>query len=356
MKKYKFVIAGGGTGGHLFPGIALAKHIKKTLPESEIIFIGTEKGIENTVVEKEGFELKLIDIAGIKGKGFKEKIKSIFKIPSAINQSLKIIKEFEADAVIGLGGYASGPAVIAAWLGNYPVFIMEQNSIPGITNRILSKFSSKIFTTFTSSHKYFSKTKVVHTGNPVREEIKNITPKKHLKDNFNILVFGGSLGAKKINETLVKTANDLKDIKIVHQTGKLTYDVTKASYNEIKNTNVELTTFIDDMSIAYQNADLVICRAGATSIAEIAIANKASILIPYPFATDNHQVVNAKELVNLGGAIMIEESKLTPELLKEEILKLYENFNQLEQLEENTKLFAKPNSAEMILNTILESI
>ncbi len=356
MKKYHFIIAGGGTGGHLFPGLAFAKYIKKRYPESNILFIGTEKGIEFTEVPKHGFELKCIDISGIKGKGIKEKFKAIFKIPSSVNSSLKILHSFQPDAVIGLGGYASGPLLLASWIGNYPAFIMEQNSIPGLTNRFLSRISHKVFTTFNYSHNYFPSGKSIKTGNPVRDEILSIKQKIHDKDSFSVLVFGGSLGAKKINEVMVDVTKQLPNIKFIHQTGKLTYDIVKYSYKSKKIDNVEVTTFIENMAEAYQNADLVICRAGATSISELQIAKKASILIPFPFATDNHQVLNGKEMEIAEASIMIEEKNLTADILAEKILYLQNNLETLQKMESKSASLAIENSAERIFEEISKYI
>ncbi|MBN2693123.1 undecaprenyldiphospho-muramoylpentapeptide beta-N-acetylglucosaminyltransferase [bacterium] len=352
MKKYRFLIAGGGTGGHLFPGLAFAKYIKKEYPKSEILFIGTEKGIEYTEVPKNGFNLKCIDISGIKGKGIKDKLSSLFKIPSSVNHSLKILHDFQPDAVIGLGGYASGPLLLASWLGNYPAFIMEQNSVPGITNRLLSRVVYKIFTTFNYSHNYFPSGKSIKTGNPVREEILSVKRKIHQNDKFSVLVFGGSLGAKKINEVMIDVVKKLPNIYFTHQTGKLTYDIAKESYKTKKIDNVNLLTFIDNMAEAYQNADLVICRAGATSISELQVAKKASILIPFPFATDNHQVLNGKEMEESGASIMIEEKNLTSDLLIEKILYLQNNIYKLEEMEEKASSLGIENSAQRILEEI----
>jgi len=345
-----FIFAGGGTGGHLFPGIALAQYIKKVSPESKILFVGTKRGIETRLVPENNFELALVDITGIKGLSKKKKLMSLIKLPSSIDDSSEILSNFKTDIVIGLGGYASGPLLISAWLNNYPTFIMEQNSVPGITNKVLSGFVNKIFTTFKYSHKYFPKEKIVFTGNPIRESIKNI---KKSNDHFkNILIFGGSQGAKRINEIIIEASKDLTNFKIIHQTGKRDIEMVKKKYLELGIKNVEVTSFINDMAKAYENADLVICRAGATSISELQITQKPSILIPFPQATDNHQVLNAKELVKDGAAIMIEEKDLTAQILINTIDTL--NIQKLTQMSLNLKNRTVLDSEENILNEIFK--
>ncbi len=357
-KNYRFIFAGGGTGGHLFPGLAFANYLRENLPNTDIMFIGTKKGIEVEKVPAADFKLELIDIGGIKGTSKKNTIKNLFKIPKSIFRSKEIINNFAPDAVIGLGGYASGPALISAWMDKYPTFIFEQNSVPGITNRILSKFVDNIFTTFEYSHKYFKKEKIVFSGNPVRKAIRETELKNSGNEIKNILIFGGSQGARKINEIIAEASPMLKDFNIIHQTGKYTYDKTRELYSKFnpKAENIELTTFIEDMSTAYNNADLIICRAGATTISELKLVKKPSILIPFPKATDNHQVLNALELVNSNSAIMIEEKDLTPEILVNKIMELKNSPEKYSEMKASFDLLPKQKTEEIILNKIKEYI
>jgi UDP-N-acetylglucosamine--N-acetylmuramyl-(pentapeptide) pyrophosphoryl-undecaprenol N-acetylglucosamine transferase len=355
---YRFILAGGGTGGHLFPGIAFANYLKENLPNVEILFIGTQRGIEVEKVPASNFNLELIDIGGIKGMSKKDRFNNLLKIPKSILKSKKIINAFAPDAVIGLGGYASGPALIAAWMERYPTFIFEQNSIPGITNRILSKFVKNIFTTFEYSHRFFKKEKIVFSGNPVRKAIREMSIQKTNNDVKNILVFGGSQGAKKINEIIAEASPKLTDFNIIHQTGKYTYDKTKELYSKYSpdSTNITLTTFIEDMAKAYNDADLVICRSGATTISELKIIKKPSILIPFPQATDNHQVLNAQELVNTNSAIMIEEKDLTSDFLVKTIMELKNNNKKYLEMKDSFNNIPRVKTEETILNKILEYI
>lgn len=351
-KSYNFVFAGGGTGGHLFPGIAMANYIKKISPNSKILFVGTDRGLEKTLVPDSGFNLETIKISGIKGFSKIKKLKSLMKLPKAISDSSKILSNFNADFVIGLGGYASGPVLLSAWLNNYPSFIMEQNSVPGMTNRALAKLVKKVFTSFEYSHKYFPKNKVYLSGNPVRESIKNIKIKKKSKIE-NILVFGGSQGAKNINEVLINSSLKLNKFNIIHQTGKNNIEEVEKRYKELNINNVKVTSFIKDMAKAYSNSDLVICRAGATSIAELKYIRKPSILIPFPKASDNHQVLNAKELEDKNMALMIEEKDLSVENLLTKIN--YLNSIELLKMTQNLDEVQKIESEEIILMKILSN-
>jgi len=355
---YRFIFAGGGTGGHLFPGLAFANYLKENLPNVDILFIGTKKGIEVEKVPASNFKLKLIDIGGIKGTSKKNTLKNIFKIPKSVFKSKEIINDFAPDAVIGLGGYASGPALISAWMEKYPTFIFEQNSVPGITNKILSKFVNNIFTTFKHSHKYFKPEKIIFSGNPVRKAIREIKIEKTSKEIKNILIFGGSQGAKKINEIIAEASPKLNDFNIIHQTGRYTYDKTKELYSKYNPNakNIELTTFIEDMAQAYNNADLIICRAGATTISELKLIKKPSILIPFPKATDNHQVLNAQELVNSNSAIMIEEKDLTSEILVNKIMELKNDNQKYKAMQKSFDDLPKQKTEEIILSKIQEYI
>ena len=305
----RIVIAGGGTGGHLFPGIAVAEEFLKRDPQNRVIFIGTKKGIEHRLLGPLGYNLKLIDVEGLKGRGLKALIKGVYAIPNSMWQSRRILKDFQPDVVIGVGGYASGPAVIAAWLMSIPTAIAEQNALAGNTNRILGKFVDKIFLTYEQSKNLFAADKVLVTGNPVRAAFAaGLSEAKDKKARRQILIFGGSQGAAAINKTVVAMLpllQKMKDqVRIVHQTGERDLEMVKQAYEQY-GIEAEVSPFIVDMVSAYAASDLIICRAGATSLAEITAAGKASILIPFPFAANDHQTLNAQAMVEAGAAAMI---------------------------------------------------
>ncbi len=301
------IIAGGGTGGHLFPGIAIAREFQKRDPDVKILFVGTRKGIEYKVIPKEKFEIKTILSSGLKGKLSWRTLIAFSEIPIALLQSFWIIVNSKPNLVLGVGGYVAGPFVLMAWFLRVPTAIQEQNIMPGITNRILGKFVDKIFISFEQTKSYFPRNKVELTGNPINEEYyeNKIRPKE---PRFNFLIFGGSRGAGSINKAIVEALNFLEEDKdslhFIHQTGQGQYEHVLEKYRE-KNMSAEVSPFIFNMVDCYRRSNLVICRAGATTIAELTASGRAAILIPYPFAANNHQYFNAKPLVTAGAAIMI---------------------------------------------------
>jgi UDP-N-acetylglucosamine--N-acetylmuramyl-(pentapeptide) pyrophosphoryl-undecaprenol N-acetylglucosamine transferase len=350
----RIIIAGGGTGGHLFPGIAVAEEFQKRDPENRVIFIGTQRGIEYRLLGKLGYELKLIDVEGLKGRGWKALIKGVYAIPNSMWQSRMILRDFRPDVVIGVGGYASGPAVIAAWLMNIPTAIAEQNALAGNTNRILGKFVDRIFLTYEQSKGRFPARKVSVTGNPVRAAFAarlNEAPK--MRAIRQILVFGGSQGAAAINKTVVAMLPMLQKIKdrvrVVHQTGERDCEEVRRAY-ERAGMEAEVQPFIVDMASAYAASDLIICRAGATSLAEITVAGKASVLIPFPYAADDHQTENARAMVEAGAATMIRESELSAEALYSLVESLLEDDKKLRGMEQKSKALGRPDAAARIVD------
>ncbi len=350
----RIIIAGGGTGGHLFPGIAVAEEFQKRDPENRVIFIGTQRGIEYRLLGKLGYELKLIDVEGLKGRGWKALIKGVYAIPNSMWQSRMILRDFRPDVVIGVGGYASGPAVIAAWLMNIPTAIAEQNALAGNTNRILGKFVDRIFLTYEQSKGRFPARKVSVTGNPVRAAFAarlNEAPK--MRAIRQILVFGGSQGAAAINKTVVAMLPMLQKIKdrvrVVHQTGERDCEEVRRAY-ERAGMEAEVQPFIVDMASAYAASDLIICRAGATSLAEITVAGKASVLIPFPYAADDHQTENARAMVEAGAAAMIRESELSAEALYSLVESLLEDDKKLRGMEQKSKALGRPDAAARIVD------
>jgi len=356
----RIVIAGGGTGGHLFPGIAVAEEFVKRGPQNRVIFIGTKRGIEHRLLKPLGYELKLIDVEGLKGRGLKALIKGLWAVPNSMWQSMGILKEFHPDVVIGVGGYASGPAVMAAYLMGFPTAIAEQNAVAGNTNRILGKFVNKIFLTYEQSKNRFAARKVDVTGNPVRAAFSaGLSQTKEKKAGRQILVFGGSQGAAAINKTVVAMLPLLHKIKervrIVHQTGERDLDGVRQAYAEHR-IEAEVSPFIVDMVSVYTASDLIICRAGATSLAEITAAGKASILIPFPWAADDHQTMNARAMVDAGAAAMMQESDLTPEKLFTLTESLLSDDRKLRDMEVQSKKLGRLDAAARMVDACMHLI
>jgi UDP-N-acetylglucosamine--N-acetylmuramyl-(pentapeptide) pyrophosphoryl-undecaprenol N-acetylglucosamine transferase len=354
----RIVIAGGGTGGHLFPGIAIAEEILARGNNHKVVFIGTKKGIEHRMLGQLGYELQEIDVEGVKGRGLKALINAAYQIPHSMWQSRQILKRFCPDVVIGVGGYASGPAVVAARFMGIPTAIAEQNAIPGITNRILSKFAKLIFVTYAQTQEWFPQSKVIVSGNPVRKVFAVGRVGAQEKKVRQLLIFGGSQGAAAINKNVIAMMPQLQKMKdklrVLHQTGDREFQIVKQAYEQY-GLDAQVTPFIVNMADAYAQADLIICRAGATSLAEIAAAGKAAILIPFPFAANDHQARNAEVLDCAGAAVIIKEHELTAENLFAVIDDLLSNMKKLRQMEEasaklgNIKAAAKIVDACMVL-------
>lgn len=348
------VIAGGGTGGHLFPGIAIAEEFIRRDPQSRVIFIGTKRGIEHRLLAPLGYELKEIDVEGLKGRGWKALLKGMYDIPNSMWQSRCILKAFAPDVVIGVGGYASGPAVMAAYLMGLSTAIAEQNALAGNTNRILGNFVHKIFLTYEQSKDQFAARKVIVTGNPVRAAFAaSLGQASRENGRRRLLIFGGSQGAAAINETvaaMLPLLARLKDkISVVHQTGERDLARVRQAYAQY-GIEAEVSPFIVDMVSAYAAADLIICRAGATSLAEITVAGKASILIPFPFAANDHQTMNARAMAEAGAAAMIPQRELTAEKLSALVESLLGDEQKLQDMEAKSKKLGRPDAAARIVD------
>lgn len=358
----KMLIAGGGTGGHLFPGIALAEEITTRQKGNDVLFVGTERGLEATMVPKLGYELKLIRISGLNRQGLLRTIRGLLRLPMAFFQALKILRAFRPDVAVGVGGYASGPVVMVAALLGIPTAVLEQNAVPGITNRILSRFVDRVFTTFEYSEKFFPKRKVLGLGNPIRRQLlENFLRSREptAQGLFNVLVLGGSQGAHAVNLRMIEAASHLgefdQSIHIVHQTGKRDHDLVQRGYIEI-GLEAQVVAFIDDMSSAYRRADLIVARAGATTISEIQVARKASILIPFPYAADNHQELNAQAMVDAGASIMMVERNLDGIQLAESIRELYLDRERISSMEAAASRAGRPEAAREIVDACCELI
>jgi len=354
----RIIIAGGGTGGHLFPGIAVAEEFQKRDPQNRVIFIGTRRGIEHRLLGTLGYELRLIEVEGLKGRGLKALIKGAWAIPVSMMQSRRILADFRPDVVLGVGGYASGPAVMAAYLMGCPTAIAEQNALAGNTNRILGKFVDRIFLTYEQSKGRFPARKVSVTGNPVRAAFAASLKESPKTRAFRqILIFGGSQGAAAINKTVVAMLPLLQKIKdrvrVVHQTGERDEETVRQAYAKA-GMEAEVRPFIVDMVSAYAASDLIICRAGATSLAEITVAGKASVLIPFPYAADDHQTENARAMVEAGAAAMIRESDLTAETLYSLVASLLGDDKKLRDMEEKSKALGRPDAAASIVDACVK--
>ncbi len=352
----RVLIAGGGTGGHLFPGIALAEEVTTRHPKNDAVFVGTTRGLEARVVPQNGFVFEAIPSRGLKGMGAAKLILGLMLMPMSFWAAVRHLRKYKPDVVVGVGGYSSGPVVLAAWLLRIPTAIQEQNALPGFTNKVLGKFVDAAFLSFEGSRTFFKAAKTHVLGNPIRKALlENFLRPTVKHDKFTVLVFGGSLGARGVNSRVVEALPFLEsikhDLKIVHQTGTADFANVKQGY-EGKGFDVEVREFIDDMSAAYLSCDLVVCRAGATTLAEITVCKKASVLIPFPFATDDHQAVNAQALVDAGAAVMFREGDLTPQTLASVIIELKNDPARLAKMEKVAGTLGRPEAAREIADVL----
>lgn len=348
--KYRFLFAGGGTGGHLFPAVAVAEKIKAFKPEAEILFVGSKSKIEGKVIPQLGYKFKSIWIKGFTRRFTIENILFPVKVGFSMLQSLSINMKFKPKVAIGSGGYAAGPAIWSASVMGAKVILLEQNSFPGITTRMLEKKADEIHISFEDSKKYFkNKEKVFATGNPVRESLKNINREEAAKefgfskDKKTLLVLGGSLGAGTLNEAVSFSLDKLNDVQIIWQTGKNYFD----KYSHLKSAQVWINPFIEKMDAAYSAADLVIARAGATTIAEITSLGLAVILVPSPNVSANHQYYNAKSLSDKNAAILIEDKNIKNEFISV-VTGLINDDAKLNGLKKNSLSLGRPDAAEKI--------
>jgi len=352
---WRIMIAGGGTGGHLFPGIAIAEAFQKRAPQTEVLFVGTERGIERRVLPTLGYPLRTLDVEGIKGRGPRKVLGALGKIPGSLSESFRILKEYSPRIVIGVGGYASGPAVLAACLRGIPTAIAEQNAFPGVTNRILGRFVKAVFLSFPDEGHWFPAQKVRVTGNPVRSSFRTADRKgMDVREDgrFTLLIFGGSQGAHAINRAAIEALDDLKairhELRILHQTGGKDRAFVAEAYDRHGFT-ADVRPFFEDMPAAYRRADLLICRAGATSVAEITATGKASILIPFAQAVNDHQTRNAEVLVKAEAAMMIAEGDLSGRGLAGTIRFLHGRPDVVRSMENNAKKMGNWMAAEEIV-------
>ena len=352
----RVLIAAGGTGGHIYPGIAVAKELKRRDPRSVVRFVGTARGLETRLVPQAGFELSLIESAGLKNVGAAAKMKGMLLLPKSFFAAQRLIREFRPDVVVGAGGYVSGPVLLTASLLKVPTLVMESNALPGFTNRTLARFASAAAVSFEESLPYF-RGKGVVTGNPVRREFFEIASKRRDASRVSLLVFGGSQGARAINEAMVAALPHLaahKDaLRVVHQTGESDFERVRAGYASASwSERADVRKYLDDIVAHLAQSDLVVCRAGATTTAELIAAGKAALMIPFPFAADDHQRKNAEALERAGAARMILQQDATGERLAREIAELTENPERVTRMEEAARKLARGDAAVAAVDLI----
>jgi UDP-N-acetylglucosamine--N-acetylmuramyl-(pentapeptide) pyrophosphoryl-undecaprenol N-acetylglucosamine transferase len=344
------ILAGGGTGGHVIPALAIANELKKSYG-AEILFIGTARGIENRLVPAAGYPLKLVRVGALKNVSLMTRAKTAFDLPRAVWDAGRMLNEFAPDVVIGVGGYASGPAMLAAVLKHIPTLAFEPNVVPGFANRMVAKFVSGAAVHFEETAEYFRRAEV--TGVPVRQAFFDIPVLSNkLRGGVpTVLVFGGSQGAHAINDAMIRCLPELRkqapDIHIIHQTGERDYNDALVAYKSLGE-NAEVFKFIEDMPTAFSRADLVVCRSGASTVAEIAAAAKPAIFVPFPRAADDHQRINAEALARSGAAVVVEESKLEGVWLAETIAALLNDPPRLAAMGAAAREMAHPNAARDI--------
>lgn len=356
MSKRTIVIAGGGTGGHIYPGIAIARAIQKLDPSVEVHFVGTSLGLETKIVPREGFPLHLIESGKLNVKSPLRRLQTLLKIPLGLWQSVRLLGQLKPLYVIGVGGYASGPFVLAASIIGFNTAIWEPNAMPGMANRLLSRFVDKCFVVFNEAKKHLKNSQIIQAGMPVREEIENAVHEVSKDEKFHLLSFGGSQGARAINyclnEAVMSGGDWVKDLSVVHQLGSLDYATVSAKYQGAL-CEVEPHEFIFDMPKYYKWADIIVSRGGASSIAEAAAFGIIPIIIPLP-AADNHQQKNAESLVAKNAGRMILQKDLTPARLISEIQSLRNDRALREQMVQNIKSFYIPQAATTIAKEILQ--
>jgi UDP-N-acetylglucosamine--N-acetylmuramyl-(pentapeptide) pyrophosphoryl-undecaprenol N-acetylglucosamine transferase len=342
------ILAGGGTGGHVIPALAIAHELQKQY-QSEVLFIGTARGIENRLVPAAGFPLRLVQVGALNKVSLKTRLKTLFDLPRAVWDSRRILMEFRPDIVIGVGGYASGPAMLAAILKRIPTLAFEPNVVPGFANRIVARMVSGAAVHFEETARYFPRAEV--TGVPVREAFFKIAGKATANDKPTLLVFGGSQGANAINRAMIQCLPELvkqvPNIHIIHQTGERDYNDAQAAYHEA-GSSAEVYPFITDMPALFARADLVLCRSGASTVAEITAAGKPAVFVPFPRAADDHQRVNAQALERAGAAVVVEETKLERVWLADTIAALLGDPGRLQRMSEAARKLAHPNAARDI--------
>ena len=361
----KVIIAGGGTGGHLFPGLAIAEEFKRRDEKNEVVFVGTEHGIEAKIIPREGYPIRFVRSEGIVGRSSLKKVKGTVKLALAALDARRILKAITPDIVIGVGGYCSGAIVLIAGLASIPTMIHEQNSVPGLTNKLLGKIVKRVCVTYHESITSFPMGKTFFTGNPIRAKILKGDRDAACrlfsleKDMFTVFIFGGSSGARSINRTMVDALNHLTDLKdkiqFLQQTGERDYENIREAYRKagVKGT---VAPFIYQMAEAYAVADVVVSRAGATTLAEITALGKPAVLIPYPYAAGRHQEFNAVKLREMGAALMMLDTEISGEMLAKSIRELYENEALRAEMQRSSRGLGRPDACSRIVDIAMSIV
>lgn len=360
MRQLKFIISGGGTGGHIYPAIAIANELKVRFPEAEFLFVGASDKMEMQKVPQAGYKIEGLWISGLQRKLTLQNLMFPFKLMSSLWKSRKIIRKFNPDVVIGTGGFASGPLLQAANSFGVPTVIQEQNSYPGITNKLLSKKANAICVAYENLERFFPKNKIVFTGNPVRQDLLDVESKRQEGLSYfnlesskkTLLILGGSLGARRINQLIANEIDFLLDtgIQIYWQCGKFYFE----EYNHFnEKANVQVVAFIDRMDLIYAAADMVISRSGASSVSELCLIGKPTIFIPSPNVAEDHQTKNAKAIVEKKGAVLLQENELDDQF-ETVFSNFLSNESKQNELSENIKKLSKPNATKDIVEEIIK--
>lgn len=363
--KHKFIVSGGGTGGHIFPAISIANALKHRFPDADILFVGAEGRMEMERVPSAGYPIEGLPVSGFDRKNMLRNVKVLFNLMKSIMKARSIIQKFRPEVVIGVGGYASAPTLRAASAYNIPTLIQEQNSYAGVTNKLLSKKASKICVAYDNMEKFFPASKIIKTGNPVRQNLLKIQNKAKEAYQFfgfdptkkTLLIVGGSLGARTINQSVTAQLKQLTEanIQVIWQTGKYYFESALQSADSFKSPSLLVTDFVSRMDYAYSIADLVISRAGASSISELCLLSKPTILVPSPNVAEDHQTQNALALVRKEAALMIKDREAI-NLLIPEAIRLINNDVELLKLTENIFKLAEKDSAERIADEVVKLI
>ncbi len=355
------IIAGGGTGGHLFPALAIARGVERAIPGVTVTFVGTARGLEAKIIPREGFDIRFIESEGLVGKSLSGTVASALKVPGSIIEARRILKDINPDMVIGVGGYSSGPVLACARLMGIPTLIHEQNTLPGLTNKMLGKLVDTVAVTYHESIKYFPKEKTFLTGNPVRTEIVEGSRERGHEifslagDRFTVFIFGGSRGASHINHAVDEALEYLEPyrdkIQFLHQTGEAEFDVMKETYSS-RGFKGTVMPFAYEMADAYAVADLIVSRAGATTLAELTACGKAAILVPYPHAAANHQEINARKLWDIGAAHVILDRDLNGKSLSDTVRYMMEEPEAIPEMARISKSLGSSEATGKIIELI----
>ena len=365
MANQKFIISGGGTGGHIFPAISIANALKKKRPDAKFLFVGAEGRMEMEKVPNAGYEIVGLPVSGFNRGSLLKNFKVLFRLFKSLRMAKKVVRDFAPDIAVGVGGYASGPTLFMAHRSGVPTVLQEQNSYAGVTNKLLAKKAAKICVAYEGMERFFPQDKIVLTGNPVRQDFLEVAPKAQEAYDFfhfspakkTLLIIGGSLGARTINQSVIAGLSKLKEagIQVLWQTGKLYYEGALKAYEPFKTDDIVVTDFVKRMDYAYSIADLVVSRAGASSISELCLLGKPSILVPSPNVAEDHQTKNAQALATRNAAVMVADKDANSVLL-DEAIRMIADEPLLNELGENAKKMAQLDSADRIADEILKLI